>query len=116
MKTRYLFGLPFVTIKMSSKEEELLVDTGFNGSLLLPLHKIHELSLSRIGFTRYALADGTVIEAEVFVAEITWLSKKKRVNVISSPSDFALLGMELLRNTKTVLEPAKGVISIEPSE
>ena len=44
MKTRYLFGLPFASILVEDREIEFLVDTGFNGSLLMPLQKIKEIT------------------------------------------------------------------------
>jgi len=113
MKGHYLFGLPFLIIEINDEEIEFLVDTGFNGALLLPLKKINELDLKRIGFAQYATVDGAIMDSEIYSVEIEWLSKKKQVSVIASQSDFALLGMELLRNTKTILEPSKGILNIE---
>ena len=100
MNGRYLFGLPFFTISINSEQIEFLVDTGFNGALLLPLRKIHELNLKRVGFTEYAMADGSVVASEMFSVEIKWLNEKRLVSVIGSDSDFMLLGMELLRNAR----------------
>ena len=112
MNGRYLFGLPFVTIKICDEEVEFLVDTGFNGSLLMPIEKIKNLSLQSVAVAKYALADGSVTESNIFEGEIDWFGKKK-VAVVSSPSDFYLLGMELLRNVKTTLEPEKKKLTIE---
>ena len=116
MNGRYLFGLPFFTTSIHSKQIELLADTGFNGALLLPLRIIRELSLKRVGFTEFAMADGSIVTSEIFSAEIEWLNKKRLVSVIASHSDFMLLGMELLKNAKTILEPSKELLIIEPSE
>ena len=116
MTGRYLFDLPFFTISINSEQIEFLVDTGFNGSLLLPLKKIHELNLKRVGFTEYAMADGSVVSAEIFSAGINWLNEKRLVSVIGSDSDFMLLGMELLKNVKTTLEPSKELLIIESSD
>ncbi|MEK6922713.1 MAG: hypothetical protein AABX08_02855 [Nanoarchaeota archaeon] len=108
--------MPFITININSKQIEPLIDTGFNGALLLPLRKIHALNLKRIGFTEYAMADGSIVAAEMFSAEIEWLNKKRRVGVIGSHSDFMLLGMELLKNAITTLKPSGGLLNIESDE
>ena len=61
MKTRYLLGLPFVTFKIKAEEIEAIIDTGFNGSLLLPIKIIERLNLEEIGTAHYAMADGAAI-------------------------------------------------------
>ena len=113
MKTRYLFDLPFATISVYNDELEFLVDTGFNGELMLPVEKIREFNFSLVAITRYVLADGSVSETEVYEGQINWLGKKKRVSVVGSHSDFSLLGMELLSNARTILEPAQKILTIE---
>lgn len=113
MKTRYFLGLPFARIKVNGKEIEALIDTGFNGALMLPLEEVENLDLGKIGKAQYAMADGTVSEAIVFVAEIEWLAGKKKVSVVSSASEFPLIGMELLYYTKIVLQPSKDILNIE---
>lgn len=114
MNTRYLFGLPFASLHVQEKEIEFLIDTGFNGSLLLPLELIQKHHLLKMGKVEYVLADGTISEAEVFEAEINWLSHKRKVPVVSSDANFALLGMELLSHAKTILHPERNILTIEP--
>ncbi len=67
MKTRYLFGLPFASVTIDSSNIEFLVDTGFNGALMLPKELVEKLNLKRIGFTKYTMADGTISKAAIFV-------------------------------------------------
>ena len=73
MNGRYLFGLPFVTIKICDEEVEFLVDTGFNGSTLLPSYLIQHLKLQKVGNGSYILADGSVGKTELFDVEIKWI-------------------------------------------
>lgn len=113
MKTRYLFGMPFLTTEINGEEVELLIDTGFNGSLLLPMAKIREWGLRKIAKARYVLADGATANTKVFSAEISWLSGKQEVMVLASPADFAVVGMELLNSVKTTLAPAENILKIE---
>lgn len=70
MKTRYLLGLPFVTFKIKAEEIEAIIDTGFNGSLLLPIKIIERLNLEEIGTAHYAMADGAATQTKTFVAKI----------------------------------------------
>lgn len=113
MKTRYLLGLPFVSTMLNLQENEFLLDTGFNGSVLLPKNKIQELNLKPLAFAQYALADGSIASTEVFEGEIEWLGNKKQIAVIGGESDLTLIGMELLHFSKTVLNPSKKILRIE---
>ena len=100
IKTRYLFGLPFATIFIDDKEIEAIVDTGFNGALSLPQELITELRLKKIGSAQYVMADGTISESNIYLAKVAWFNEKVEVSVISSSSEFSLLGMELLSKAK----------------
>jgi len=61
------------------------------------------------------MADGTLSNSSIYLAEVNWFNEKKEVSVISSSSEFGLLGMELLFRVKTTLEPTKNTLIIEPS-
>ncbi|MEK6950732.1 MAG: hypothetical protein AABX13_03330 [Nanoarchaeota archaeon] len=56
MKTGYLFGLPYTTVLVNSQEIDVLIDTGFNGWLMLPSNLVEELDLESIGPTEYVLS------------------------------------------------------------
>ena len=116
MRTRYFLGLPFAEIGVSGSEVEALVDTGFNGALLLPSARISELGLKRIGWVDYAMADGSIVQTGVFTAKARWLEREQEIAVVATDSDFALIGMELLAGARTLMEPAKGILSIGQSE
>ncbi len=113
MKTRYFLGLPFVTLNVGIKEIEAIIDTGFNGALLLPQEIIKEIKLKKIGVSDYIMADGTTSETELYLSEIEWIGKKKKVTVVSSSSDIALVGMELLYDSKITLSPSEEILTIE---
>lgn len=113
MNTGYLFGLPYAAIMVNSQEIDVLIDTGFNGWLMLPSPLIERLRLENIGPTEYVMADGTTSETELYSAEVEWLGERKEITVVASSSDFALLGMELLYGAKIQMRPAKNVLTIE---
>lgn len=115
MKTRYLFGLPFLSLQFGSREIEAVIDTGFSGELMLPQTLIQELGLEEVGSSRYILADGSLSDAKVYAATVSWFGRAREVLVISSESDLALAGLELLHDSIITICPAKTIISIEPS-
>lgn len=114
MKTRYLFGLPFATFTLYQKEMEFLIDTGFNGAILIPKESIRELKLEPLAVTQYALANGSIATARIYEAELDWFGSKRKVAAISGDSDFTLLGMELLKDAKATLIPSRNLLSLEP--
>lgn len=115
IETRYLLGFPFATVDLKTHKIECMIDTGFDGALLLPFKVIHENELQRTGIVQCTRADGSIALTELFEAEIDWLENKKRIIVIGMETDFSLIGMQLLAEAKTTLEPAKKVLTIEPT-
>ncbi len=113
MNTRYLFGLPLITILVHSREIEALLDTGFDGWLMLPETVVEELKLEQIGETEYELADGEIVDSKLYEASMDWLGEEKKISVVATPSDLSLLGMGLLANARTILSPSKNILQIE---
>jgi len=91
---------------------EAVVDTGFNGHILLPQRVIRDLGLMMIATRQHMTAGGEVSENSVFEAQIIWLGKKRTVSVIAGSTDLTLIGMGLLHNARVVLEPSKGILEI----
>ena len=113
MKTRYLFGLPFVTLNIGNKEVDAIIDTGFSAELVLPQNIIEELNLKLIGELDYTLADGDDVTTKEYFGKMLWFNNEKEISIISTKSPFALIGMELLHNVKLTLEPSKETILLE---
>ncbi len=113
MKGHYLLGLPFITLDIQGRKFDVLVDTGFNGDLMLPREFIKELRLSQTGIANYILADGGRSSTDVFEVELDWLGKSRVASVVSAETDIALLGMRMLYPTETSLIPRNGVIQIK---
>lgn len=113
MKTKYLFGLPFVTININEQEIDALVDTGFNGEIMLPAITVAALKLQSVGVVEYILADGTIAQSDIHNANIMWLNKELKVKIVSCLTDLALVGMKLLHRAKTTLQPAQRILQIE---
>jgi len=115
MKTRYLFGMPFATLSVGPTEIEALVDTGFNGFLLIPESVARACKFKALGSIKYFMADGKQASAKTYEAEISWLHSRIRIEAITSKANFSLIGMQLLTHAKTVIKPMENILTIEPA-
>ena len=89
------------------KPVEVLLDTGFDGQLSLPVFVVRQLNLGR-GVLRFGeLADGTNIQFMSYRATVLWDGQRRQVEVIESGNE-PLLGMELLRGTRVTLDVLEG--------
>ncbi|OGC04037.1 hypothetical protein A2276_05410 [candidate division WOR-1 bacterium RIFOXYA12_FULL_43_27] len=73
-----------------------VVDTGFNGFLSVPHDLILESGWEFLGYEKYELADGKIIESRVYIGEVELDGKKRKVGVLSSHAKEILLGTRLL--------------------
>ena len=85
---------------------EFVIDTGFSGFLYLPEDTIVDWGLSFLSSVPVALADQSIVIADVYQATIMWFGGSQRISVLAGPSGCdALLGMELLEGCRIELEP-----------
>jgi predicted aspartyl protease len=52
------------------------------------------------------------VKATVHIASLKWLGETKRVSVLSTKGNTALVGMGLLFDCSLVMEPSRGVLRI----
>ena len=83
-----------------------VIDTGYNGSLTLPVDVVSALQLAFAGHRRAQLADGSVIIMEVYQALVFWHGKPQDV-LVSQSTGAPLLGMSLLSGSRLTLDVVK---------
>lgn len=76
-------------------ELETILDTGFTGSLTLPLSIIESLGLAWRSRSSALLANGQVEECDIYAAKVIWDGVERSVLVQGIEND-PLLGMGLL--------------------
>ncbi len=105
---------PFVDVVLEGLPGPVtvLVDTGFSGKLMLREEEIERLGLPRIGKDTFTTASGDEVKTTVHVASLSWLGETKRVPVLATKGNTALLGMGLLFDCSLVMEPSRGVLRI----
>lgn len=102
---------PRLEISTSAGEVlDLVVDSGFNGELTLPVSLIKKLGLKKRGFIYNRLADGSTVRTATFAGEILWFGQRMPVLVQATPSDEGLLGTELFQGCKVELDPDADVV------
>ena len=106
-----------VQVSSPASDEEAIVnaivDTGFNGYLMLPKSAVRDLELKQQGIRPAILADGKLGSAKVYRANVQWDGEVRNVQVVATEVD-PLVGTSLLRGFKLTVDIVKaGAIQIE---
>ncbi len=86
---------------------EAVIDTGYNGCLILPSRLIAALELPFAGHRRGALADGSPVLLDMYLATVIWHGKRQEV-LISQAEGARLVGMSLLRGSRLTMDVVDG--------
>lgn len=112
MKGFFNFGNPVIELAIEGRKIGALLDTGFNGHVMLPRAVIEELGLDQIGISDYLTASGDTKLTKVYVAKIALFDEKVDVPVLSTDADFSLAGMELFHDCRIVIERSKNIVEV----
>jgi len=75
---------------------ECVIDTGFNGSLLLPRNFVETNSMFFIGSEEVELVEEITAEIDTAIADIKWLDEEFSARIFVSEADEASIGTEML--------------------
>ena len=104
---------PAITLNLISSSLEVLVDTGFAGSLILPAHLSTGLALQFRGFDEFFTVTGDLLVAPAYSAEVNWLGRRVKVPVAISPDvKEALLGSQMLKKCILTIDYANRTVTI----
>lgn len=92
-------------------EVECVVDTAFNGSLVLPREVIERLGLPILFHEKVGMVGGEETSADYTLAQIEWLGVVRRVDIIVKED--RLLGNELLAGTQLIIDYVGRTLRIE---
>ena len=91
---------------------EAMIDTGFDGHLVLPDSVIRHLALPRLGATDVTLGDGTQSLMRVYELAVEWLNERRLVEVLAGLSDEVLLGTALLAGHRITIDYRSATVEI----
>lgn len=96
---------PYLEITLPTGETiDLVVDSGFNGEVVLPKSLITALGLQNDGSIFSRLADGSFVETELYIGEILWFGQRREVRIQATDSHEGLLGTELFQGCMVELD------------
>jgi clan AA aspartic protease len=106
--------LLLVTESGDPQRIDAVVDTGFNGWLTLPSHLISSLGLTWYTRSVGEMADGTLVENDVYLVEVLWNGQPR--TVLATRIDSApLIGMSLLAGHELRVQAIEdGDVTITP--
>jgi clan AA aspartic protease len=109
-----LSGEPIIKLGSGSSHIEVLIDTGFTGSLIMPGQMARELELTQDrGFEEFFTATGGSFLAHVYLVTIVWLGRTIRVPVATCEEvSEAILGGEMLRDCCLTIDYALRTVTI----
>jgi clan AA aspartic protease len=88
---------PRIKIQVTEgRKLEPVVDTGFNGHLVIPKRHLKKLGFVYRGWRPVELADGSKIPSAFYEGTVFWFGKKRKVRVHPTKSEDALLGTQML--------------------
>jgi len=83
---------------------ECLIDTGFNGSLLLPRMEATRLGLTVLGRVPIIGVGRTRAVADIAELEVEGLGERQAIEVIISDGDDLLLGTGMLTGSRLIID------------
>ncbi len=106
---------PFVRIQLLSKGNQAyshsaVIDTGFNGDLMIPDSLIVQCEWQWVGNEVYENASGDIVRENAFLGQIIWMGQPKRVYAMGSGVSDILIGTRLLKQNRLFIDfPARSV-------
>lgn len=91
---------------------DCLLDTGFQGTLVVPRKFADENSLIVTGRETFLGAENKSIEFDTAIAEIHWLGDEFSLPVLVSESTEALIGVEMLVDTILEIDYINSTVTI----
>lgn len=89
---------------VGGEEAECVIDTGFDGALLLPRDLVARLRLPVIGRLVFQVVGGTRVGADIALAEVDWLGVRRVFEVIVGDGEDSLLGTEMLDGSRLMID------------
>ena len=115
MRGFFKFGSPFLRLKVEGKEIEALLDTGFNGHLMLPQTIIDELALDQIGISDYITANGVKTMTKVYRGKVQLLGGEVEIPILSTEAMMILAGFGLFKDCTIIIDQKKGRLEVGKS-
>ena len=119
MKGFFLDGKPKIELTVIGLDNKIkvpaLIDTGFDGTLMLSLPAALEIGLRLSNMVQVELADGSIKNEFVFEAKAMLDGETIPVEVLLTSSDENLVGTALLQNRCLMIDFKSQIITLDLS-
>lgn len=89
---------------VNGSQIESVIDTGFNGHLLLPRKFVEDNSLDFTGTESVTMVEQYSTNIEVASGEVNWLGNNLFVKILVSENDECLIGTQMLVDSKLEID------------
>lgn len=111
------YGEPVLRLDLGSSAIEVLIDTGFDGSLIVPSEVADGIEQVFEGFEEFHSVTGHIFVAAAYSMEINWLGQRTKVPIASSSEvNEALLGSHMLTNCHLTIDYGNRTVTITESQ
>ena len=91
---------------------ECLLDTGFDGALLLPREEADRLGLTTLGRVPIIGVGRTKSVVDIAELEVEWLGRRRAVEVIIGSGDDSLLGTGMLAGGRLLIDYVAHTVTV----
>jgi clan AA aspartic protease len=103
----------WLRVRSSSSEMiDCLIDTGFDGSLVLPRSEANRLNLTVLGRVPIIGVSRLRSIADIAELEVEWLGEIRAVEVIISDGDDSLIGTQMLDGSRLVVDYMNYIVTV----
>lgn len=95
---------------------ECIVDTGFDGALILPGDVAERLRLPVVARLAFELVGGARMTADVALGDIEWLGQRRTVEIILSEGNDSLIGTEMFEGCRLLIDYTSRSLSISQKD
>ncbi|MDI6731938.1 MAG: hypothetical protein QME05_05115 [Candidatus Margulisbacteria bacterium] len=90
-----------------------VIDTGFNGYISVPLLLIRDSSWIFVGYEKFEIATGEIVEEKVFLGNVLFNDEVRKVGAIASRAKEVLIGTRLLADKIVEINFLKKRLTVE---
>jgi clan AA aspartic protease len=117
MKCYFEEGKPKIELTVLGLDDKItvpaLIDTGFNGALMLSLPAALQIGLRLSNILPVELADGSIKKEFVFEAKVMLDGETLPVDILLTSSEESLLGTALLRDRSLTMDFSRQLIKLD---
>jgi clan AA aspartic protease len=95
---------------------DCLIDTGFDGALVLPRSEANRLNLTILGRVPIIGVSRIRSIADIAELEIEWLGNTRAVEVIISDGDDSLIGTQMLDGSRLVVDYINHMVTVSDED